>query len=362
MITKLNLFLYLSLAVLLTSCNGQNINESVRSETARHTATIGDTVSQFGNNIMVIFQDSKNNYWFGSWQSGLYHYNGKTIIHYTTKHGLPSNRVEEIKEDKQGNIYINTSKGIIKYNQNQIAPLQEAFGNPDNWSLSPNDLWFKNFTPGSFVYRFDGMMLHPLKFPKTKLGEDWIKKHPSSPASGYDVYTIYKDQKGNVWFGTAILGAMRYNGQSFDWISETDVTELHDGPANGVRSIIEDKDGYFWFNSAYRYKILDSVKKDTQTFYERQKSIGNLDGQLNGDLNEYLAITKDQKQNLWIATYRRGVWKYDGKTVKHYNVQENGKGILLFYVYTDHAGNIWLGTHENGVWKLQGDVFKRFNG
>ena len=36
--------------------------------------------------------------------------------------------------------------------------------------------------------------------------------------------------------------------------------------SNGVRSIIEDKEGYFWFNSQYRYKVYDGKKKFTEQF------------------------------------------------------------------------------------------------
>lgn len=35
----------------------------------------------------------------------MYRYDGKTLINFTTKDGLPNNRVDEIREDKFGNIY-----------------------------------------------------------------------------------------------------------------------------------------------------------------------------------------------------------------------------------------------------------------
>jgi len=93
-----------------------------------------------------------------------------------------------------------------------------------------------------------------LPLPTTQIGEDYISRNPSHP-NPYTAYSIYKDSKGNIWFGTAALGVIRYNGKSFDWISENDVTEIHDKPANGVRSIIEDRDGYFWFNTLFRYNV-----------------------------------------------------------------------------------------------------------
>jgi hypothetical protein len=60
----------------------------------------------------------KNIYWFGSWETGVYKYDGKTLINYTTKHGLLNNRIDEIKEDKFGNIYFasaNATSSISKF-------------------------------------------------------------------------------------------------------------------------------------------------------------------------------------------------------------------------------------------------------
>ena len=61
---------------------------------------------------MLVYQDKKNNYWFGSWEDGLYKYDGKTILHFTTKCGLPNNRIDEIKEDNSGNVYFIQARSI----------------------------------------------------------------------------------------------------------------------------------------------------------------------------------------------------------------------------------------------------------
>lgn len=70
-----------------------------------------------------------------------------------------------------------------------------------------------------------------------------MSDHPAN-ISPYDIYAIYRDSHGNMWFGTGAIGACRFDGTNFDWIHEEDVTELHNGPSNGIRSIAEDKDGY----------------------------------------------------------------------------------------------------------------------
>lgn len=363
MINSLKLLYCITALILSASCaENKKLNPPLKA-IDNSSSVARDTGSQLGNNIMVIYQDNKGNYWFGSWKTGLYKYDGKTIINYTTKDGLPNNRVEEIKEDEFGNIIINTPAGFVKYDGKLLSPINEAMPQNLNWKLRPNDLWFKSQTHGH-VYRFDGNTLHNLKIPETKLGQEYMKQHPNN-SNPYDVYCTYKDSKGNVWFGTALLGAFRYNGKSFDWIEEADVTELHDGPSNGVRSIAEDKNGDFWFNTNYLYKVYDhspssQTETHTQPFYKRIKSIGNLDGKSLGNLSEYLSIVKDNSDNLWMATYLDGVWKYDGVKVHHYPIEANGKPIPLFYLYKDKKGDIWLGTQEDGVYKLHGDTFHKF--
>lgn len=361
-------FFLVSTLTVLASCTGQNISQEINNSLGYPLSTLAkaDTVKALGNNIMTIYQDKRNNYWFGSWEDGLYKYDGKTILHFTTKSGLPHNRVEDIQEDKWGDLYFNTSGGVCKFDGQNLSRLypQES----DAWNLHPDDLWFKSLQLGERVYRYDGSVLYSLQLPECALGKAWVAKHPSH-LSPYAVYTIYKDSKGNVWFGTALLGAFRYNGQSFDWISEEDVTELHNGPANGVRSIIEDKDGYFWFNSAYRYDVYGKSNLQKPAFYRREKSIGNLDGKPDSDFWEYLSIAKDNNHALWIATYTNGVWQYDGEKTTYYPVrninpfqptQADGRDIHLFYVYKDNKGDLWLGTHENGAYQFNGKTFERF--
>jgi len=301
---------------------------------------------------MLVYQDSKNNYWFGSWSDGLYKYDGKTILHFTTESGLPDNRIEDIKEDKSGNLYFNTSKGICKFDGQNFTTLPVAILD-NQWKLKPDDLWFKSAQFLEEAYRYDGQSLYKLQLPK----------HPSY-SNPYAVYSTYKDSKGNIWFGTNPLGVFRYDGKSIDWISEEDVTELHDGPANGVRSIIEDKDGYFWFNSKFRYKAYGN-NPSQQPFYIREKSVGSLDGSPDDNLIEYLSIARDNQGALWIATYGNGVWRYDpslpnGKNITYYPVTNGKEDITIFSIYKDNHGNLWLGTHENGVYKFNGKTFERF--
>jgi hypothetical protein len=330
-------------------------------DTTVSQAAVGDVVDRLGENLMLVYQDKRNQWWFGTWGDGLYRYDGTTIVHFTTKHGLSHNRVDQILEDSAGRLFFSTPSGVSCFDGETFSELQES--NSSDWKLMPGDLWFTNSKYDGKVLRYDGKTLHSLQLPKLKIGEEFLAKHQGA-ASPYGVYTIYRDELGHVWFGTAAVGACRYDGKSFEWLTSEDVNELHDGPANGVRSIVADHEGHFWFNTRYRYAIHQSPRllsnvPTPEGIFQRLPGMGSLDGKPDGEY-EYMSITKDRNNALWLATYQNGAYCFDGKELKHYPIRDGSKTVTLFTVYVDRAGTIWLGTHEHGVYRFNGSSFDRF--
>lgn len=344
---KLNLLLSLCILTLVNACQGQTPPTATKAS----DALMGDTVRELGSSIMLVFQDKQNVYWFGSWETGLYSYDGKALINYTAKHGLPFNRIDDIQQDDDGNLYFSSfypEPTIVKFDGHAFTTLEPIPSN--EWRLQPTDLWFRHsFNFENYVYSYDGTKLHKLLFPS-----------PPNLPNAFSVYSIYEDIKGNLWFGTNPVGVCRYDGNSFDWITEEDVTEFRNEGANGVRSITEDANGDFWFNTEYRYGVYDSATINSKAFYTRHESIGGLDGKKDSQLDEYLSTVRDNSGDLWFVTYRDGVWKYDGSEITHYAVQANAQDITLFSIYKDNKGTLWLGTHENGAYKFNGEAFEPF--
>lgn len=367
------------LLIITTSCHGQNQRlpspeTSLKSRIALPDTSIGEVVKELSNNLMLVYQDRNHHYWFGSWGEGLYKYDGKKIIRYTTADGLAYNRIDEIREDKAGNLYFNTPGGISRYDGQRFTTLSMSPQSTSEWKLEPDDLWFKCMQDSGLVYRYDGQTLHRLSFPEIQIGKEYDALFPpaqyTNRSNPYDVYTIYLDSRGNIWFGTAVFGVCRFDGKTLDWITEEDVTEMHNGPSSGVRSIIEDKDGYFWFsNSLFRYGIYKNILakdksnyKDQGAFtYDREKGIGSLDeGKYGGDVVEYMSATKDNSGALWIVTYGAGVYRYNGKDITHFPIMAGKEFMTLFSIFKDRQGVLWVGTHENGVYRFNGQSFERF--
>lgn len=346
MTRALHLVVVFSAWVIVIACTRQTAQQ----QTTTDNRVQGDTVTEIGSNIMAIHQDQQNVYWFGSWKTGVYRYDGKTLVQYTTQHGLPNTRIDAIQEDQVGNLYFTSchpTSTVVKFDGKTFTTLSPVPSN--DWQLNSKDLWFKHAYRNEKVYRYDGTTLYELQLPK-----------PPQLSNPFEIYSIYKDSKGNIWFGTNPVGVCRYNGTSFDWITEEDVTEFRDEGANGVRSVVEDKNGDFWFNTEYRYGIYDSTTLNSPKFYTRHPSIGSLDGVKDGNLDEYLATVRDDQDNLWFVTYLDGVWKYDGTAITSYPVLEYATNIALFSIYKDRQGDLWLGTQENGVYKFNGITFEKF--
>src|SRR5438045_3937435 len=107
------------------------------------TAAKGEVVSELGRNAMYVFHAKTGDYWFGSNDRGVYRYDGKTLVNFTTKDGLVSNQIRGVQEDKAGNIYFTTYEGISRFDGRAFTTLSApAKADPTGWKLRPDDLWF----------------------------------------------------------------------------------------------------------------------------------------------------------------------------------------------------------------------------
>lgn len=316
---------------------------------------VGEVVTTTSDDIWIVFQDKHNNYWYGSNQHGVYYYTGKRMLHFTTKDGLHDNHILEIKGDQQGNVYVSTTSGITKFDGLHFSTLSAI--NNTEWKLEATDIWFKG-SAGS-VYRYDGKALYKLNLPKHYLEQEYYKKYPGGAASPYDVYYIYKDNRGWLWIGTCTLGLYCYDGKKFGTLNEEHLWLTPEGGSFCIRSILEDKTGKYWFcNTNYRYQIAASMPTDKQGNIKYSKTHG-LD-MPSGKAMYYQTIIEDKAGHIWMQTYQNGIWKYDGKQLTNYAVKDDTTPVKVISMYEDNMGKLWLGTAEHGAYSFNGKTFERF--
>jgi ligand-binding sensor domain-containing protein len=346
----------LLLAILMNSCNGQVVQET----SAPTNFPLGELSATIPHGVMVVFQDSKGTYWFGGSQTGLYRYDGQQLYLITEKDGLCSHSILGIQEDHLGNVYFDTQDCISKFDGQQFQTL-EVIDNPtvkNEWQLQPNDLWFRMGWNRPGPLRYDGEKVYQLAFSETEASKEFHKMFPNASFSPFGIYSIYKDSKGHMWFGTSSCGVSRYDGNSLEWLYEESMTTTPEGGALGIRSTLEDKDGYYWFTHArFKYKPLPSPHNSDfsrQLNYQKDKIF---------EAQHYpyfMAIVEDKLGDLWMAIYDDGVWRNTGKELIHYPVEIEGTKASIFSIYRDNNGGIWLITHNLGLLTFNGNTFDKF--
>ena len=348
----------LVLIVLTTflSCKGQ---VKIENQTIQNQVTQKDAILtiKLDKKIWCIYQDQKNNYWFGSNGNGVFCYDGKTLKRYTTQDGLIDNSIRGIQGDHLGNVYIQTPEGISKFDGKTFTTLVPMIFSSSQWKLEPNYLWFNCNGSAKDVYRYDGESLFELALPRQDLKKafDLEDERRIKP---YSVFGIDKDKAGNLWIGTAEAGAFRYDGTSFLWFDEKELSTLPDGRVPGVRSMTEDKDGNVWLsNFISKYKII--VNGDT-TEYEKLEGVDMSKGNLKNRFPYFLSGLLDDNGDLWMATYSDGIWKYDGRNLLNIPIKDGEREVLLISIYKDNQGVLWLGTDNAGAFKYNGKDFVKF--
>ncbi len=166
-------------------------NDSVLAGYWRGTWQSFSALSTF-DDIQAIATAPDGSIWFGRWQDGLAHYNGKDWKVYTKAGGLPDEYIHTIAIDPQGIVWIGTNQGAVRFNG-------------ENW---------KTFTTA------DGL-------------------------AGNEVRAIAISLDGTVWCGTEKNGASRFDGNN--WTSYTPKDGLI---SNNVNDIEVAPDGAIWFATA----------------------------------------------------------------------------------------------------------------
>jgi len=363
--------IFLAMMSLFSMCSGQNVTKASNqlSEQLQIEGEVGTLVAEIEGNPNLIFQDHQLNYWLGVKGKGVYKYNPtakSSLIVYTKKDGLCSDDILGIQEDQAGNIYFDTFESVCKFNGEQFQSL-EVIDKPSTWQewkLEPTDMWFRMGWNHAGPFRYDGDYLYALHFPKPAQADTFNARYPDASFNPYGIYSVYQDSKGIIWFGTSSLGVARYDGNSVDWLYEDQLTNTPSGGAFGMRSMLEDQDGYFWFNTTrHRFKVLaENVKRGETNYiqYQPEKGVGY--DQTAGEMEfpYFLSMVEDEAGDLWGVTYQDGVWQKQGEKLIHHPVKAGDTDVSLFSIYKDKQGILWLVTHEDGLYKYDGKGFKKF--
>lgn len=347
----------LLVSISFTSCNGQTRTEqpnkkvieqqSYTSKNIKLNKTQGSNEHQ---NVHCSLQDKNGNLWFGTTGEGVYRYDGKEFIQFTKKDGLSDNSVLSIFEDKSGHIWFGTDDGASCYDGKTISKISFTNGIVTTTLQSQKNtvssilqdkkgiIWFGT---SQDLYCYDGKSF--FRFLDKKGISNNQNLHLKS------IQCFIEDNQGNIWMGSgplAMEGVIRFDGKS-----------ISSSKPNGdgwIRSMVKDKNGTIWFGGRSNGNF--TYNGENFTNFTEKVGIGN-------------PTLVDKAGNIWFGGEEKqstinnegGIWYYDGKTFKNYNISDGISKYSVFTMLEDKNGNIWIGTRNCGLYRYNGQTFDFFS-
>ena len=258
--------------------------------------------------------------------------NGKSV--------LTNVSVKDVTEDKDGNLWVASKKGVWKIdlkNQN-IVSFDNEKGN-DN-SLINNyvrTLLFDNHlnlwigTKGG-LDKFD---------PRTKTFIHFAK---TNSLLDDDILDICIDNKERIWCGTSLNGVVLLNK---DEISRFELDESNERSAK-VNTIFQDNDQNFWIGTRgglfFYDEKTDQIQLHATNLLENNSLVHN----------SVMDVFQDVKGDIWVGT-RNGLsyMVKEKQNFIHYKAFPDNNKYLnngeIYCIWIDQSGKIWTGTENGGV-------------
>lgn len=320
---------------------------------AKHSIDKSSTTS---HNVHCGLMDKAGNLWFGTTGDGVYHFDGKSFINFTTKDGLKDNGVYSILEDKDGNIWFGTKAGVSRYDGIAITNIPITMTINTGCSMLQDKSGIIWFGTANGVYCYNGK-----SFTHFLENDSVVNKNGLHLKL---VERMLEDKNGNIWFCSGAgggEGVCRYDGKT--------ITSYKPNGDVWLPYMLEDKTGNIWFSGRshgyFRY--------DGKTFIDFTEKVGF--NPILEDNAEVICLKgkvgfgpmlEDKSGNIWFTGKMirfggdGGIWRYDGKSCINFTIKDGSADYGIWCMIEDKVGNIWLGTNNTGLYRFDGKTFADF--
>lgn len=283
-------------------------------------------------NTSCLFDDSKNNIWFGTYNGGVYKYSmseSKMYIIDLIKSGMRSNWISCINEDRKGRIWVGTWGGGVAMITDTIV---RFFDNRTGLAAShiydieedvEGNMLISDQTNGLTIFKGDAL--------KTYNNKE-ILPHPG-------VNALFVEKSGSIWFGTN-AGISRFNTGSPG--TPVIYNERSNGIPQDIRFFKADRNGDLWIGTGNGGVLMFNMKTNR---FEAQPSINYWFP----PVLQVNAMEIDHRNNLWIGTAEGIVAGTVGENnYQRRTVLDSVTVTVISALYNDPEGVMWIGTEPSG--------------
>ncbi|MCF8432656.1 MAG: hypothetical protein K9G34_11960, partial [Melioribacteraceae bacterium] len=284
--------------------------------------------SYMNDRISAIVEDKDGNLWFGTYNNGLVFYDGYEYQNYGRENGLPNDVVYSAIEDLRGDLWIGMQDGgaaRLAVEKFKVYSSKNGLAADNIFSIlrdSGGDLWFGHLGEGISRMTDDGVELYNTENGFLDNG----------------IPTMIESQNGDIWIGT-MSGLARYRNDKFKYYDQSDslFSSLF------VLSLLEDSQGKLWVGGEGGIKIYDPT---TDKFIEEPRL-----REIYSDNPEIWVtnIYEDNNGFIWFSTSDKGVFQYNGRTVKRIGVENGLPSPYVFQVIQTPDNTFWFCTDQGLV-------------
>ncbi|HDR68186.1 MAG TPA: hypothetical protein ENN61_03965, partial [Bacteroidaceae bacterium] len=315
--------------------------------------TSEDGLSQ--DNVDCILKDSRGFMWFGTW-NGLNRFDAYSFTIFKADPEIPGtlsdNFIYDLAEDRFGNIWIATGKGLNVYLHEKDIFMVYLFRQTAKAVIHSNKINTLCFAEEDILWIGTDRGVDKVKVINKDGELDHIEHistgHRSSPLTDNYVNVIYDDPDGSIWIGTNGGLTLLNDAQGVS----VSYTHQPDNPYslsnNHVYSVYRDDGGTLWVGTNFG---LNRINPGSDRFIWYFHDPDNPNSLAHGNVQ---SICQDLAGTLIFGTLG-GLSLYDPESDLFYNyisIPHSDKELnneFVSCVFPDPQGNVWIGTDRGGV-------------
>ena len=325
----------------------------------------GNTSGLRSNRFTSLYEDVDHTLWIGTEDGFISTYRQGKFVSYAASPGWRSVSVNRIQRDQQGTLWVSTTGGILKFENDKFTPYVpegveadhiEAFPGASGalWCFLNSDIRRQQngsvitYKPGGDFTSEDITGVHEDRNGSLWLGlahghllrlkDGVVTPYPlrKSILKRQPVTVIYEDANGIVWVGTDGGGLGRFSEGTIDWLTTTEGL-----PDVVIRAVYQDREGSIWLGTATQG--ISRMTRKAITVYSLKDGLAGESAQV---------MLQDRAGEMWIGS--GGLTRLKDGRFTSYN-DRNG---LQFYSVTslaeDREGRLWIGAAGGLTWFKDG--------
>lgn len=258
-------------------------------------------------NVDRLFVDRDRSMWMGTTNDGIYRVSGRRIQRFDSDAGLSGNAVTGFFEDREGSLWVATSKGLDRFRDSRVLTFSTAEG------LSAD-------LAGSVLAGDDGRV-----WIGNKGGLDVVEGNTvtSIRLPGHNVTSLWQDHSRRLWVGLDNELAI-YQGGRFSKVTSREGSSL----VGAVIAMTEDRDRDIWASVVGAKRRLLRIR-DRQVQEEFSTD----------QIPPARALAADPGGGIWLGLLKGHLGHYHRGTFEAFPLQLGETPVLNLMV--DRDGSVW---------------------